>query len=144
MVQPESYRVTTDTEEVDFDAACDLIHTYSYWAARPIELTRRGFESPSSIVFGALDSSGATVGCARVVTDYSTFGWVCDVIVHPDHRGRGIGKMLMKAVVEHPVLAPMRLILVTRDAHGLYEQFGFERKEMMRRPAPESPPTGCV
>lgn len=130
-----SYRITTDSSEIDLHALCTLIHTHSYWADRPVEVTRGGFESSSSIVFAAIDPHGASVGCARVVTDYHTFGWVCEVIVHPDHRGRGIGKMLMQAVVNHPVLAPMRLILGTRDAHGLYEKFGFERREMMRRPA---------
>ncbi|MCP3773115.1 GNAT family N-acetyltransferase [Paenibacillus sp. MZ04-78.2] len=72
----------------------------------------------------------------RVVTDYATFSWVCDVIVHPDHRGQGLGKSLVQFLVEHPALRDIRMVLGTRDAHGLYEQYGFERHEMMRRPIP--------
>ncbi len=128
------YRITTDCSLINLDAICQLIEQHAYWGDRPTDVTRRAFRSPSSIVFAALESGGATVGCARVVTDHCTIGWVCDVIVHPDHRGRGVGSQLMRAVLEHAELAKMRLILGTRDAHEFYRRFGFERREMMRRP----------
>jgi GNAT superfamily N-acetyltransferase len=61
------------------------------------------------------------------VTDYATFAWLADVYVLEDHRGRGLGKALVEAVVEHPAVAGLpRVVLATLDAHGLYEQYGFE------------------
>jgi GNAT superfamily N-acetyltransferase len=67
------------------------------------------------------------VGLARVVTDYATFAWLCDVLVDETYRGRGIGKMLVAAALGHPNLAGMRRwLLATRDAHELYRAFGFK------------------
>ncbi|MBN8596100.1 MAG: GNAT family N-acetyltransferase [Planctomycetes bacterium] len=66
------------------------------------------------------------VGFARVITDKATYGYIADVFVLEEYRGRGLSKMLMKAIVEHPELQGMRrLCLMTRDAQGLYAQFGF-------------------
>jgi GNAT superfamily N-acetyltransferase len=62
-----------------------------------------------------------------------TFSWICDVIVDEAHRGQGVGKGLMAAVLEHPNVKSTTNLLGTRDAHGLYEKFGFVRREMMRR-----------
>lgn len=63
---------------------------------------------------------------ARVVTDRATFGWICDVFVDPAHRGHGLGKRIMTYLRKHPDLQGFRrLHLATRDAHGLYAQFGF-------------------
>lgn len=66
------------------------------------------------------------VGFARVVTDYATFAWLCDVIVAPDRRGQGIGKTLVQAVLDREDLKAVRWMLGTRDAHSLYEQYGFQ------------------
>lgn len=66
------------------------------------------------------------VGFARVITDKATFGYIADVFVLEEFRGFGLSKRLMQAIVEHPELQGMRrLCLMTRDAHGLYAQFGF-------------------
>jgi GNAT superfamily N-acetyltransferase len=73
------------------------------------------------------------VGFARVVTDHATFSWVCDVYVDPFHRGRGLGKFLMRVVTNHPAVKKTVSVLGTRDAHGLYEKFGYKRHEYMRR-----------
>jgi GNAT superfamily N-acetyltransferase len=105
-----------------------LIHRYlseqSYWAGGvPREVVERSIEH--SLPFGAFDGD-AQVGFARVITDYATFAYLADVFVLPSHQGRGIGKQLMEAVRAHPRLQGLRRwMLVTRDAHGLYEQFGF-------------------
>ena len=65
------------------------------------------------------------MGFARVVTDYSTFSWLCDVFTDPKHRGKGVGKQLVEAVVNHESLRKTGLmILATRDAHGLYSRYG--------------------
>jgi GNAT superfamily N-acetyltransferase len=66
------------------------------------------------------------IGFARVVTDYATHAWLCDVFIHEDYRGRGLGKWLMDFVLAHPDLSTIkRWALATSDAHDLYRQFGF-------------------
>lgn len=118
--------MTVVTERGRMDVA--MIHRYlseeSYWARGiPRELVERSIAH--SLCFGAFDGQ-AQVGFARVVTDYATFGYLADVFVLPSHRGRGVSKALMQAVREHPELQALRRWhLVTRDAHGLYAQFGF-------------------
>lgn len=66
------------------------------------------------------------IGFARVVTDFATFAWLCDVIVDPTQRGHGIGKAMVTALLEREDLASVRWMLGTRDAHTLYERFGFQ------------------
>lgn len=66
------------------------------------------------------------VGFARVITDKATYGYIADVFILEEYRGRGLSKLLMRAIVQHPELQGLRrLCLMTRDAHGLYAQFGF-------------------
>src|SRR5690242_4545105 len=115
--------VTTDLTRIDVDAVLQLLHS-TFWAAqRSRETLDTSLEH--SIAFGLLDR-GATVGFARVVTDYATFAHLCDVIVAPSHRGAGLGAWLVECVLAHPALQGLRRIsLVTRDAYGLYTKFGF-------------------
>ena len=61
---------------------------------------------------------------ARVVTDYATFAWLCVVFIVDDYRGQGLGKWLIETITAQPVLQPTLFLLATRDAHGLYEQYG--------------------
>ena len=131
----DGYTVTTDLTRADLAAVAAMLRD-TYWAAdRPPAVVEAAFRSPASVPFFLLDPAGRTVGCARAVTDRLTFGWVCDVVVRPDHRGRGRGKFLVRAVLAHPDLDKpgVRLTLNTRDAHGLYERFGFARRELMWR-----------
>jgi GNAT superfamily N-acetyltransferase len=106
----------------------DTIHRYlseeSYWAKGiPRSVCERAIKN--SLCFGAFDD-GAQVGFTRVITDYATFAYIADVFVLPSHRGRGISKQLMQAVMTHPELQGLRRWhLSTLDAHGLYAQFGF-------------------
>ena len=126
------YRLTDDASQIDFSAICDMLRT-SYWANdRPREQIEASFRSPASICFGLLHA-GKTVGCARLVTDRITIAWLADVFIHPDHRGKGLGKFMIRSIFEYPDYTNLRTILGTRDAHGLYEQFGFVRKELMMR-----------
>jgi GNAT superfamily N-acetyltransferase len=105
------------------------IHTYlseeSYWArGRSEETVVRAIEN--SVPFG-LYLQRAQVGFARVVTDWATFAWIADVYVLASERGRGLGKALVEAVLEHPAVHELpRVMLATADAHGLYEGYGFE------------------
>ena len=99
--------------------------TVAYWSeGRTRETVEKA--ARDSLNFGAY-IDGEMVGYARVVTDFVTFGWVCDVVVDEAHRGKGVGKALMTAVTEHEGLKDLkRLLLKTRDAHSLYRKFGFE------------------
>ena len=91
----------------------------------PIEIVERALRQ--SLCFGVYESAGgAQVGLARVVTDYATFAYVCDVYVLEEHRGHGLGKRMMRELMAHPALSgARRVMLATRDAHGLYAGFGF-------------------
>jgi GNAT superfamily N-acetyltransferase len=119
-------RVTTDQEQLDVQLIHRFLSEESYWAKGvPLSVTRRAIES--SLCFG-LFQSGAQVGFARVITDYATFGYLCDVFVLESHRGKGLSRILMEHVMAHPGLATLRrMVLVTGDAHFLYEKVGFRR-----------------
>ena len=116
--------ISTDKNRLDVTFVHRFLCDESYWAAHiPLDLVRTSIDN--SLCFGAYDG-GAQVGFARVVTDYATFGYVADVFVALSHRGKGVGKELMAAIAAHPSLQRLRRWhLVTRDAHRLYEQFGF-------------------
>ena len=116
--------VTTDPARQDVDA----IHSYltrAYWCENiPREVVERAVRN--SLCFGLFDGA-AQIGLARVVTDYATYAYLCDVYVLESHRGRGLGKWLIECVMAHPELQGLRRFnLATRDAHSLYTQFGFQ------------------
>jgi len=117
------YTLSTDKGRLDVALIHETLSQRAYWAqGRPEEVVRRSIEH--SLCFGIHDSAGLAA-FARVVTDYATFAWLCDVFVMEAHRGRGLGKWLVEAVVSHPDLQGLRLfILATRDAHELYRRYG--------------------
>ena len=120
----DSWVITTDPARQDVDA----IHAYltrAYWCEGiPREVVERAVRN--SLCFGLFDGA-AQVGLARVVTDYATYAYLCDVYVLESHRGRGLGKWLIECVMTHPQLQGLRRFnLATRDAHALYAQFGFQ------------------
>lgn len=106
-----------------------VIHGYltaCYWSPSiPMETVRRA--AANSIAFGVYEGrSGAQVGYARVVTDRATYAYLADVFILESHRSRGLSKLLMRCIVAHPDLQNLRRwMLMTRDAHSLYSQFGF-------------------
>ena len=118
-----SLLISTDPALLDLDAICDFL-SRSYWASdRPRDRIQASLQH--SLVFGVYDG-GKQVGMARIVTDYATFAWLCDVFVDESYRAQGIGKWLMATIVSHAELQGLkRMLLVTRDAHGLYKQYGF-------------------
>lgn len=122
-VHRDRFMISTDPDRLDVDAIVDML-ARAYWAiGRPRQRTERALRN--SLVFGLYDGD-RQIGVARVVTDYSIFAYLCDVFIHEDYRAHGHGKWLMQTIMEHPDLAGMRRwVLVTNDAHGLYEQFGF-------------------
>ena len=122
---PGGYEICSDTSRLDVDA----IHAYltrSYWSPGiPRDIVERALRH--SLNIGVYAPDGAQVGLSRVVTDFATFAYLCDVYVLEEHRGRGLSKAMMSVVMAHPALAgARRAMLATRDAHGLYRQFGFE------------------
>jgi GNAT superfamily N-acetyltransferase len=119
------YRVTTDRARVDLDVVHAFLTNESYWAQhRSREQNARALEL--STCFSVIhEPSGAMVGFARVLTDDVSFGWVADVFVLSEHRGRGMAVFLMGCVVE-AYGHVSRLVLGTRDAHGVYAKVGFE------------------
>jgi GNAT superfamily N-acetyltransferase len=120
----DNFTISTDPSRLDIDAICNFL-TRSYWASgRARERTERALKN--SLVFGIYDGE-KQVGVARVVTDYSIFAYLCDVFIHEDYRAHGLGKWLMQTIHGHPDLQGLRRwALVTRDAHGLYRQFGWK------------------
>ncbi|HEV8470878.1 MAG TPA: GNAT family N-acetyltransferase [Candidatus Limnocylindria bacterium] len=121
--------VSSDPRHIDRDLVWRFLHDDAYWALGvPREVMERAFDG--SICFSAFDldpdRGGRQIGFARVVTDRATFAWLCDVFVLKEHRGRGVAKRLMDAVMAHPDLKGLRnVLLATRDAHGLYARYGF-------------------
>ncbi len=118
------FEVTTDRKRIDFDRVFAFINGESAWAnGIPRELFDRAMDN--SLCFAGL-MGGETIAFARVISDYATFANLVDVFVAAGHRGNGYSKGLMDAVIAHPRLQGMRrFMLATRDAHGLYAQYGF-------------------
>jgi len=105
----------------------DVIHgflTASYWSPGISRaLVERAVRN--SVCFGVYEQ-GRQLGFARVITDQATFAYLADVFILEAHRGRGLAKALMSAIVADPRLQGLRRwVLATRDAHGLYERYGF-------------------
>jgi len=119
----DSLLISTDPHLLDLDAICAFM-AQTYWAP---ERPRHRIEASlqNSLVFGVYDGR-RQVGMARIVTDYVTFAWLCDVFIDQQYRGRGIGKWLMETILSHPDIAGLkRVLLTTDDAHGLYSRYGF-------------------
>ena len=121
-VDKEMYYVSTE-KKIDIRQLMKLMKQ-TYWAPERSEedvLTA----VKNSISFGAFDEEENLVGFARVVTDFVSIWYLCDVIVDEKHRGQGIGKMLISAVTSDERFAKASALLKTKDAHGLYRKYGF-------------------
>ena len=117
--------ISTDKEKVDLRFVHQYLSEEAYWSKGiPFETLKRSVEN--SLNFSLfLDSK--QVAYARVITDYATIAYLGDVFVSPPHRGRGFSKLLMEYITAFPCLVGLRRwILITGDAHGLYEQFGWK------------------
>jgi GNAT superfamily N-acetyltransferase len=115
--------ISTDKASLNIDLIHNFLHS-CYWAEKiPRAIVERSIEN--SLCFG-IYFNGHQVGFARVITDYATFAYLADVFVLAEQRGNGYSKLLMAAIKNHPQLQGLRKwMLATRDAHGLYQQFGF-------------------
>ncbi|EKO5176814.1 GNAT family N-acetyltransferase [Vibrio vulnificus] len=122
------YRISTNNDELDLEVIYQFIST-SYWAQNIPRSTLVKALS-NSFCFGVFDSVGSHVGFARLITDKATFAYLADVFILESHRGKGLSKWLVQTIVEHPELQGLRrMVLATKDAHGLYEQYGFKAIE---------------
>jgi GNAT superfamily N-acetyltransferase len=139
------YLISTDRSRLDVELIHRFLSQGTYWAqGRAREVVQRSIEN--SLPFGIYKGNDQ-VAFARIVTDYATFAWVADVFVLPEHRGQGLSKWLMEVILSHPKLQGFRRwVLATKDAHSLYERFGFialhRAERWMERPDPnmqESP-----
>jgi N-acetylglutamate synthase-like GNAT family acetyltransferase len=124
----DGFTISTDKSKLDFDVIFDYLSNRSYWAAGvPMDKVKRAADN--SICFGVYEND-MQVGYARVVSDKATIGYIADVFILETHRGRGLSKWLMECILKHPELQGFRRwVLLTKDAHGLYKQFGFTEPE---------------
>ena len=119
------YEVSTDPGRIDLDYVHHYLSDLSYWAGGiPRDVVARSIAN--SIAFGLYGPDGQQAGFARVITDRATFAWLADVFIDPGRQGLGLGKGLLEAILAHPELQELRrFMLVTLDAHSLYQQYGF-------------------
>ena len=134
----DAYSISTDRSLLNIEIIHDFL-SRTYWAnGIPRETVERSIRG--SMCFGVYDN-GQQVGFARVITDGVTFAYLADVFILESHRGQGLSKWLVATILAHPDLQGLRrFLLATRDAHGLYQQFGFtplaqpERFMQLHRP----------
>ncbi len=128
------YKISTNKDLISLERVCDLL-SKSYWAnQRSKEKIKDSIKN--SICIGIYDTE-KMIGFARIVTDYATMYWLCDVIIDEQYRGNGLGKKLIESLTQMEELKGMFGVLATLDAHGLYEKYGFKRepeKYMRRNP----------
>lgn len=136
------YEIDLDPARLDIARVHQLL-TATYWSPGiRREVTEEAIRNSLNVAAYEV-GTGTVVGFARVVTDYATFAWLCDVIVEEEHRGRGIATAMLKALEAHPRLQTLRRwFLATRDAQPLYERLGWEHvspgRVMQKRMPPEA------
>jgi GNAT superfamily N-acetyltransferase len=124
-IRQGNYLISTDRQRLDIDYVHDYLCNQSYWAAGiPREIVQKSIQG--SFCFGLYYQQNQ-IGFARVITDQATFGYLADVFIDTNFRGKGLSKWLMQFILSHPSLQGFRRwLLGTRDAQGLYSKFGFE------------------
>jgi GNAT superfamily N-acetyltransferase len=121
---PDGYWASDDHALIDVDRVHAWISGESYWAeGRRRDVMVRALET--SLVIGLYSADGTQVGVARLVTDYATFAWLCDVFVDTAHRGLGLGMFLVDTAVGHPDVRGLRQVLVAEPGRSLYARYGF-------------------
>ena len=120
----DNFKISTDRNLLNVVAVHAYLSKESYWA-KNISEARVKSACENSLCFGMYEA-GKQIGLARLITDYATFAYLCDVYVLPQYQGKGLGKWLMNCVMAHPDLQTLRRwILATKDAQGLYKYSGF-------------------
>lgn len=123
----DGYRISTDPGQLDRAAIHRFLSEEAYWSlGMPRALLETALDH--SLCFGLYhQDSGQQVGFARLITDCATFAYLADVYVLAEHRGQGLATWMMQCLMSHPQVVPLRrIMLVTKDAHALYRNVGFE------------------
>jgi N-acetylglutamate synthase-like GNAT family acetyltransferase len=123
------FKISTNKDKLDLEVIHDFLTNRSYWAqGRSLETVKRSIEN--SLCFGMYNKKDNLVGFARVLTDYAVFAYIMDVFILEDYRNQGLGTQLIDFIVKNPTLQGLqRIMLATKDAHGLYEKYGFRITE---------------
>jgi GNAT superfamily N-acetyltransferase len=138
-ILPGGYELDDDRNRVDVDAVHRFLSEEAYWVPGRSRETIERLVHDSTRVIAAYAAGGELVGFCRVMSDASNMAWIGDVFVLPEHRGRGIGVEIVREAVEDPRHRDCLWYLNTRDAHELYERFGFASADpgrTMVRPRP--------
>lgn len=139
--QNGEFTISTDKNLLQIEAIQKFLTEESYWASnRTREQTETAIKN--SLPFGVYKGENQ-IGFARVVTDYATFAYLGDVYILEEYRGQGLSKWLMQVICDHPELQGFRRwVLATKDAHKLYEKYGFHElvhpERWMEKPAPDA------
>jgi GNAT superfamily N-acetyltransferase len=130
--EKDGFTISTDKQYLDTDVIHHFLSVDSYWAKGiTMDKVQKAIEK-SSICFGMyegdpVNGEARQIGFVRAVTDFVRFAWIMDVFVLPEYRGRGLSKWMIETMVEQSELKDVRkMMLCTFDAHGLYEQYGFQ------------------
>ncbi len=130
------YRIVEGKENIRVEDVARLLKM-SYWAdSRPIEKIEKSMNN-SKCVGLYVEGVDELIGFARVISDYATTFYLCDVIIDKDYQHNGLGKAIVSHVVSMPEFQGLRGLLVTKDAHTLYEKYGYEiinNRAMMKTP----------
>ncbi|MFN3849327.1 MAG: GNAT family N-acetyltransferase [Spirosomataceae bacterium] len=120
------YTFSTNKDRLNVALIHDYLSNQSYWAKGiPLSAVKKSIDG--SLCIGVYTKDSKQVGFARIITDYTTFGYLCDVFIIDEFRGKGLSKNLMEIIMDLPLLQGFRRwFLMTNDAHKLYEQFGFQ------------------
>ena len=118
------FLLSDDKSLIQVDRVYELLKT-TYWAEKWITREIVVLSVENSFCFGVYKDT-VLIGFARCVTDFSTLYYLADVVIDENFRGRGLGKVLTKFITEHEIFSPLLGITETRDAHGLYEKYGFK------------------
>ena len=123
----KEFQITTDPAKIDVETLFSFLHYQAYWSIGiPKEYVKNSLKF--SLNFSLLSPENKFIGFARVVTDYYSFGWLADVYIDEQFRGKGLGKWLVEIVIKHPDLQRLRnFVLFTKDAHELYKKFGWKK-----------------
>ena len=119
------YLISTDKSKLDVHAIHDYLKG-AYWCKEiPLRIVEKAIHH-TALCYGVYYQN-QQVGYARVISDLATFAYLADVYIHPSQQGQGLGKWVMQCIMQHPDLQEIRRwTLATKDAHGLYEQYGFK------------------
>ncbi|OCL26270.1 hypothetical protein U472_09675 [Orenia metallireducens] len=130
-IRKDDYLITDDKEKINIDFVVNSLHK-TYWANnRTREII---INSIDNSIFISLFKNKKQIGFTRIVTDKAAFAWIADVFIDEKHRGNGLGKWLVKTTTNHPSIKNVSLqLLKTRDAHSLYEKFGFKKDDCLTK-----------